>query len=244
MKKNFITGSSDGLGFLAAKALLAKGCQVVLHARNAERRNQTLQKISGVDVVVGDLSNIEETIKLAEAVNAFGAFDTVIHNAGVYNASSKDIFAVNVLAPYILTCRMYRPKKLIYLSSDMHLQGQIKLHNLENNLQEINYSDSKLFVLMLCKAIARNWRGVESNAVDPGWVPTKMGGSQASDSLEKGIETQIWLALRRNKDVGLSGHYWNHKKKARFHISADDIDLQERLITMCEKYTGCKFAHF
>ena len=55
-------------------------------------------------VLTGDLSNIEQTVKLARAVNALGAFDAVIHNAGVYRASAKEVFAVNALAPYILTC--------------------------------------------------------------------------------------------------------------------------------------------
>src|SRR3954470_6642074 len=105
MASIFITGSADGLGQLTAKALIAQGHLVVLHARNEKRAQEALDKIPGAEAVVtADLSSIEETKQLASKVNAFGKFDTVIHNAGVYYASAKKIFAVNTLAPYILTC--------------------------------------------------------------------------------------------------------------------------------------------
>src|ERR1700712_2678835 len=128
MARIFITGSADGLGSLSAKALIEQGHEVVLHARNAERRQEAIKKVPGAQsVVTGDLSNIEETKKVAESVNALGAFDVVIHNAGVYQTSAKEIFAVNVLAPYILTCLIQKPKRLIYLSSGMHQGGHAKL---------------------------------------------------------------------------------------------------------------------
>lgn len=126
---------------------------------------------------------MEETKKLTESVNALGVFDAVIHNAGVYRASPKEIFAVNTLAPYILTCLIQKPKRLIYLSSGMHLQGHSKLNVFTNEISRITYSDSKLHVLLLSMAVARKWPGVYSNAVDLGWVPTKMGGNGAPDDL-------------------------------------------------------------
>jgi len=85
-------------------------------------------------------------------VNALGTFDTVIHNAGVYQTSAKEIFAVNTLAPYILTYLIQKPKRLVYLTSGMHLQGRSKLENFKTNINKITYSDSKLHVMMLCKA--------------------------------------------------------------------------------------------
>jgi NAD(P)-dependent dehydrogenase (short-subunit alcohol dehydrogenase family) len=109
MANVFITGSADGLGQLAVEALINEGHEVVLHARNAERGREALKKIKGASkVLTADLSNMEETKILAEQVNSLGAFDAVIHNAGVYRASGKDIFAVNTLAPYILNfCRQH-----------------------------------------------------------------------------------------------------------------------------------------
>src|ERR1043165_1089406 len=118
MARIFITGSADGLGQLAAQSLIDHGHDVVLHARNSARARDAMKKTPGADTaLVADLANIEETKRLAEQANVMGTFDAVIHNAGIYNGSAKELFAVNVLAPYILTCFMNRPGRLIYMSS-------------------------------------------------------------------------------------------------------------------------------
>jgi NAD(P)-dependent dehydrogenase (short-subunit alcohol dehydrogenase family) len=242
MARIFITGSADGLGMLAAKALIAQGHQVVLHARNEERGQEALAKVPGAEsVVTADLSGIEETQQLASKVNALGAFDAVIHNAGVYNASAEDIFAVNTLAPYILTCLIEKPKRLIYLSSDMHLQGRSKLEHLKTDISRITYSDSKLHVLMLCKAVARKWSQVYANALDPGWVPTKMGGQGAPDDLKKGYETQVWLAVSNERQAKVSGRFFYHQKETRYNPEADDVLLQERFLDLCKEITDVSF---
>lgn len=243
MAKIFITGSSDGLGLLAAKALIDNGHQVVLHARTVERKEDTLQKIQGAEAVLtADLSSIKETKGLAREVNKLGVFDAVIHNAGVYNASAEQTFTVNVLAPYILTSLIEKPKRLIYLTSDMHLQGQPKLEYLETDIQRINYSDSKLQVLMLCKAVARNWNNVYANAVNPGWVPTKMGGNHAPDSLRKGYETQVWLATSNDEEAKVSGRYFFHQKSEHSHEATDKVVLQDKLMQLCKALTGVRFV--
>src|SRR6185436_12183263 len=156
MARIFITGSADGLGQLSAKRLIELGHKVVLHARDAERGRDAIKKNPEAgSVLTGDLSNIEETKMLAEEVNKFGAFDAVVHNAGVYRASAKDIFAVNTLAPYILTCLVQKPKRLIYLTSGMHLHGRFKPDSFKTGTSHVTYSDSKLHVVMLCLAVAR-----------------------------------------------------------------------------------------
>jgi NAD(P)-dependent dehydrogenase (short-subunit alcohol dehydrogenase family) len=166
MAKIFITGSADGLGQLAAKALIAQGHKVVLHARNTKRGKEALDKVPGAQTIVtADLSSIEETKRLGEEVNSLGTFDAVIHNAGLYRASPEDMFAVNTLAPYILTCLIRKPKRVTYLSSDMQESGSSKLDSFKTNVGRISYSDTKLHVLMLCKAVARKWSNVYSNAV-------------------------------------------------------------------------------
>lgn len=242
MARIFITGSADGLGQLAAKALITKGHQVVLHARNEKRGREALDKVPGAEsVVTADLGSIEETKQLASKVNALEKFDAVIHNAGVYNAPAEEIFAVNTLVPYILTCLIQRPKRLIYLSSDMHLQGRSKLDSFKTEISRITYSDSKLHVLMLCMAVARKWPGVYANAVDPGWVPTKMGGQGAPDDLQKGYETQVWLAVSDDEKALVSGRYFHHRKESRHNPEADDESLQERFLSLCEEITGASF---
>ena len=242
MARIFITGSADGLGQLAAKALIAQGHEVVLHARNERRGLDALDKVPGAEsVVTADLGSIDETKQLASKVNALGEFDAVIHNAGVYNASAKEIFTVNTLAPYILTCLIQRPKRLIYLSSDMHLQGRSKLERFKTETGRITYSDSKLHVLMLCMAVARKWPQVYANALDPGWVPTKMGGQGAPDDLQKGYETQVWLAVSDDEKAKVSGRYFYHRKESGHNPDADDSLVQERFLSLCQEVTGVSF---
>ena len=242
MTRVFITGAADGLGQLAAKALVAQGHEVVLHARNGERGQEALEKVPGAQsVVTADLSSIDETKDLASKVNSLAPFDAVIHNAGVYRVGPEQIFAVNTLAPYILTCLIEKPHRLIYMSSGMHLQGRAKLESFTTDVGRMTYSDSKLHVLMLCKAVARKWPQVFANAVDPGWVPTKMGGQGAPDPLQKGYETQVWLAVSSDKAATESGGYFYHKKQARYNPEADDVHLQERFLSLCHQITGVAF---
>lgn len=241
MARVFITGSADGLGQLAARSLIQQGHGVVLHARNARRALDAREAVPDAEaVLIGDLARPDETQRLAEDVNALGRFDAVIHNAGVYQASGKDLLAVNTLGPYILTCLIAKPGRLIYLSSGMHLQGDPSLKSIATGGGAISYSDSKLHVVLLTKAVARRWPGVYANAVDPGWVPTKMGGRGAPDDLGQGVETQVWLAVSDEAGAKVSGRYFFHKGEARSQAAADRQDLQEELLLVCERVTGVR----
>ena len=254
MARIFITGSADGLGQLAAKELIRLGHQVVLHARNAERGKQALHNVPAAeDVLIADLSSLDETKALASKANASGKFDAVIHNAGVYRVSRDSvtadglplIFAVNSVAPYVLTCLMHKPKRLIYLSSGMHLHGNPNLNNLptviDSRMNHVSYSDTKLHDVILAMAVGRKWPDVYSNAVDPGWVPTKMGGAGAPDNLEKGFKTQVWLAVSNDSEAKASGYYFHHQKKAHYLPAAKDSSIQEQFLALCEQITGVRF---
>lgn len=211
----------------------------MLHARNEKREQEALDKVPGAEAAVAaDLSSIEEAKELASKVNVLGAFDAVIHNAGVYRASANEIFYVNTLAPYILTCLIQKPKRLIYLSSDMHEGGRSKLESFKTDISRITYSDSKLQVLMLCKAVARKWPDVYANALNPGWVPTKMGRQGAPDDLKKGYQTQGWLAVSDDEKAKVSGRYFYHQKETHYNPEADDVQLQEKFLTLCKEIAG------
>jgi NAD(P)-dependent dehydrogenase (short-subunit alcohol dehydrogenase family) len=131
---------------------------------------------------------------VADRVSRLGRVDAVIHNAGVLRGSH--ILPVNVVAPYLLTVLIERPQRLEYLSSDMHASGRANVDDLDWSGQRptASYSDSKLVLTTFAMAVARLWPDVYSNAVDPGWVPTKMGGPAAPDDLRLGHLTQEWLA--------------------------------------------------
>jgi len=240
MARIFITGSSDGLGLLAAKHLVHEGNKVVLHARNEKRAKEAFAGVPGAEhVLTADLSIATEVKRLAEEANALGTFDVVIHNAGVYQVANDIIFRVNTLAPYMLTCLMNRPDRLVYLSSGLHMQGSHFLNGFGQG--RVSYSDSKLHMVLLAKVITRKWQGVYANAVDPGWVPTKMGGLGAPGSLKKGYETQSWLAVSNEKEAMVSGRYFYHRKEKNHHPKADDTELQERFLKLCEAASGVRF---
>src|SRR4051812_410807 len=109
MARIFVTGSADGLGKAAADTLLSAGHQVVVHVRAKNRLPAVQQLLArGATAVVGDLTELEQTRAVADQVNALGAMDAVIHNAGVYAGAT--VLPVNVVAPYALTALMHRPK--------------------------------------------------------------------------------------------------------------------------------------
>lgn len=121
------------------------------------------------------------------------------------------------------------------------MSGHAKLDDLESNMNRINYSDSKLLVLMLCLATARLWKDVYANTVNPGWVPTKMGGRSAPDDLQKGYETQVWLATSNDDNAKVSGRYFFHQQESRFNPEAEDITLQQKFLSTCQSLTGISF---
>src|SRR5215472_9274551 len=170
MSRVFITGSTDGLGYAAAQALIEDGHEVVLHARSRERATAVsdLAKKS-LGVVVGDLSSAVDTRQVAEHVNTIGRMDAVIHNAGIYRVPGRSAtpeghaktLAVNTLAPYILTALIERPDRLVYLSSGMHRGGRPTLSDIDwvkrRWDQTQAYSESKLYITALALAVARRW---------------------------------------------------------------------------------------
>ena len=254
MARMFITGSADGLGLMEARLLVEQGHQVVLHGRSRQRANEALSKVTGaLSAVVGDLASIAETKSLADQVNELGQFDAVIHNAGIYHVPHDTrtvddlplIFVVNSLAPYILTCLIKRPKRLIYTSSGMHRSGDASLNDLIWSSRPWDassaYSDSKLHNAILAFAVARKWPDVLSHAVDPGWVATKMGGPGAPVSVEEGARTQVWLAASQDKEVLVSGRYFHHLQPGSCHPAAADPAVQEKYLAVCGRLSGIAF---
>lgn len=243
MSRIFITGSTDGLGLAAARALMAEGHEVVLHARSSERA-ATLPDLAArsAGIVTGDLASAADTRAIARQVQKLGRMNAIIHNAGIYREPSRGAtaeghaktLAVNTLAPYLLTALIERPDRLIYLSSGMHRGADGALRDidwLERRWEASRaYSESKLYVTALALAVARHWPQVLSNAVDPGWVPTKMGGPGAPDDLAQGHLTQTWLAVSEDSAARTSGGYWHHRKRQQPAAEALDPDFQDRLI--------------
>jgi NAD(P)-dependent dehydrogenase (short-subunit alcohol dehydrogenase family) len=196
----------------------------------------------GAAAVVGDLSDLEETRGVADQVNRLGRMDAVIHNAGVERG--PHVLPVNVVAPYLLTALTHRPHRLIYLSSSMHRGGRAGLTGLDwsGRRSTGSYSDSKLFVTTLAIAVGRIWTDVASNAVDPGWVPTRMGGPGAPDDLRLGHLTQEWLATSDDPEARTSGGYWYHQRRAEPAPSVHDQRFQEQLLEELARFTATRLG--
>ena len=251
MPRIFITGSTDGLGRAAAGVLIGEGHDVVLHARSRRRAAALRDLAPGVaGVVIGDLSSAAATRELAAQVNGIGRMDAVIHNAGVFLEPSRSAtaeghaktLAVNTLAPYMLTALIDRPDRLVYLTSGLHHAGAGSLRDIDWTARRWNaaqaYSESKLQVTALALTLARAWPDVLSNAVDPGWVPTKMGGPGATDDLEQGHRTQTWLAVSNDTAATASGGYWYHRKRQTPAPEAGDPAFQDQLMDRLATLTG------
>ena len=251
MARIFITGSTDGLGRAAARSLLGDGHGVVLHARSTERASTLADLASqAAGVVIGDLRSATETRRIAEQVNAIGRMDAVIHNAGIYTKQSRGstpeghagILAVNTLAPFMLTALIERPGPLVYLSSGLHRGGEGSLRDLDWNERPWDparaYAESKLHVVALAFYIARRWPDVLSNAVDPGWVRTRMGGASAPVDIHTGQRTQSWLAVSTEPAAMVTGRYWHDMKPELPAAEAMDIAFQDKLAVRLQELAG------
>jgi len=256
MARVFITGSSTGLGLMAATLLVEQGHNVVLHARDNARAKRAAKALPKADAILeGNVTTIAGTQRLAEQANRHGPFDAVIHNVGIgYREPQRiqtadglsHVFAINTLAPYILTALMEPPKRLVYMSSGLHRDASANLEDLNWKDRRWNgldaYSETKLHDVMLAFAISRRWPGTYSNALEPGWVATRMGGSDAPDDLDQAHRTQVWLAVSNDPLARGTGRYFYHMRPCALNPEATNVKLQDRLIEACEKISGIKLA--
>ena len=255
MGRIFITGSSDGLGLASARTLLRDGHDVTLHARTPERAAALRHLVpDAAAIVVGDLSSAAETRGIADQVNRIGRMDAVIQNAGVYLLPARGAtpeghattLAVNSLAPFLLSVLLERPARMIFLSSGLHRGGEGSLKDLDWTERRWDgaraYAESKLHVAAMAFALARRWPNVLSNAVDPGWVRTRMGGPGAPVDLETGQRTQSWLAVGDEPAARASGCYWHHMAVEQPAEEVRDPAFQDQLIDRFQDLTGKALA--
>ena len=224
-------------GALPRESLAAEGHKVVVHARSEERATVLAPLVArGAELLIADLSDRNDVLRLAAELNDAEPLDAVIHNAGVWRG--RAVMPVNIVAPYLLTALVPTPR-LVYLSSGSHYGGHASTSGIDWRGQHAgSYEDSKLFVTTLMAAVARLRPGVLSNAVDPGWVPTRMGGAGAPDDLDLGHQTQEWLATSDDPEALTTGGYWYHAERHQPHHAVNDQSFQDRLLQALAEETG------
>ncbi len=250
MARIFITGSTQGVGRNAAEVLVAKGHEVVLHARS-EQRAETVKDLAdnALAVLTGDLASLAETRKLAEQLNSIGPMDAIIHNAGIIDDSRElaghgllRVLMVNAVAPYLLSVLAIRPKRLIFTGSSMHRGHDQVLDDMNWTLRRWSgssaYGESKLLAVTVANGLARRWPDVHCNAVDPGWVPTRMGGRAATDDLATAHVTQCWLATSSETEARVSGAYWYHMRSQEPDARVRDPGFQDEVLERFATMTG------
>ncbi|TDN45485.1 short-subunit dehydrogenase [Curtobacterium flaccumfaciens] len=237
MSRILVTGSTDGLGRATADALLHAGHDVVVHARTPDRARAVADLVErGAALSVVDLADRDAVVAAARELDAGAPIDAVVHNAGVL--SGRSVIPVNVVAPYLFTALLRTPTRHVYLSSGMHRGGRPQLDGVDwdGGSATNTYSDSKLFVTALTLAVAERRPGVLSNAVDPGWVPTKMGGAGAPDDFALGHRTQQDLVTDPNATV--TGGYWFRGAQQKPHPAARDRRFRDDLVDALQGATG------
>ena len=249
MARVFVTGSTQGVGRNAAEALLAAGHEVILHARDAERAETLGGLAARARVLTGDLASLAQTRALSLDLNAIGRVDAIIHNAGVMDdarAETPDglprVLMVNALAPYVLSLLADQPRRLIFTGSSMHRGHSRVMEDLEWTRRRWSgsqaYGESKLLVTALSAGLARRLPGAPCNTVDPGWVPTRMGGPSASDPLDQAHVTQCWLAASDDPAAQESGAYWRHMRRQPPDPKVSDPDFQDEVIARFAALSG------
>ena len=243
-----ITGATDGIGLATTRVLLAAGHRVLVHARSEARGLPVVQELAGDAVLVtGDLARLAEVRTLAEQVAEHGPVDVLVHNAGVWVRGDtprvtpdgfETTFAVNVLAPHLLTALLADQVsgRLLWLGSGMARSGRVRPEALGAEREPRQaYADSKACDVALAIAWGRRLPRVASAAVDPGWVKTKLASRGAPGDPSQSADTLLYCAT----DADLTrAPYWRDRRPLPVPEHLRDPGLQDALAAGCDRLAG------
>jgi len=269
-----ITGATSGIGKETARALAEKGARVVMINRNPPKAEEVAEELrrtatGSVELLKGDMSSFASIREAAaDALERFPRIDVFISNAGVFRARRhesadglEEVFAVNHLAPFLLTnlllerLKASTPSRVVIVASEAHRGATLDYEDLLLERRYgawKSYSRSKLSNIMFTYALARRLEGsgVTANCLHPGFVATRLGSGNKipirpvyillrpfTISPKKGAETSVFLASSPDVD-GVSGKYFDQKRESRSSRVSHDEEGQELLWEMSAKLTG------
>jgi len=192
-----VTGATAGIGKITATALAAQGAVLVLHGRNQEKAELSVNQIKAetgneyISYVLADFSNLDQVRELANNFQErFDHLHVLVNNAGGFfnkriptSYGVEMTFLVNHLAPFLLTnlllgtIKNSSSARIVNISSEGHRQGKIDLTDLgfERGYFGMKaYGRSKLANILFTYELARRLEGtgVTVNALHPGHIAT------------------------------------------------------------------------
>jgi NAD(P)-dependent dehydrogenase (short-subunit alcohol dehydrogenase family) len=240
-----ITGSSDGIGLATARVLVADGHRVLIHARSRGRGRPVLEQLGGeATLVTGNLAQLDEVHRLADQIRANGPVDTLVHNAGVWVRGNtprttadglETTFAVNVLAPHLLTSLLAADLqgRLLWLGSSTAHYGRPDPATLGRPQEPSQaYSDSKACDVALALAWGRRLPRIASAAVDPGWVKTKLASAGAPGDVTSSADTLAYCCTEADL---ASAPYWKDRAPTPVPRHLQDEALQDAIASACDR---------
>jgi NAD(P)-dependent dehydrogenase (short-subunit alcohol dehydrogenase family) len=251
-----VTGATDGIGLATARRLLTAGHRVLVHARTEQRGRPVLEALAPAGgeavLVTGDLARLEEVQGLAAQVRALGPLDVLVHNAGVWVRGStppttvdgfETTFAVNVLAPHLLTHLLGSQvrSRVVWLGSGMAGSGRPEPATLGRpQPAQRAYADSKACDVALAVAWGARLPQIASAALDPGWVPTKLASSGAPGRVEDSATALVACctpAADGGVDLG-SAPYWKGRRPVPLPSRLRDPTFCEEVAAACDGLLG------
>jgi len=248
MTSVLVTGATDGLGRVVAYDLAARGLEVLVHGRSAERASTVAEETGASGVYLADFSVLAEVRALAEALPRV---DVLVNNAGLISEERvvtgdglELTFQVNHLAPFLLTTRLLErdpPRRVVHVASAGQARPDFDDLMLEHGYDEWRaYRQSKLAQIMFSFESARRYPDVESVALHPAtFMDTKMVRSRVgapASTVQEGADATVRLASESDLDV--QGRYFDGLREGRPDAMAYDADARKRLWDVSEQLLG------
>lgn len=274
-----VTGGTSGIGLETAKQLARLGATVIIVGRDATKSAATVAQIrqhsgnANVEFLLADLSAQAQVRALAEQFRRrYARLDVLINNAGVAMMRRQEsvdgiemTFAINVLAPFILThdlldvLKASAPSRIINVASTLHKNAKFNFDDVQMKRKYdglMAYNNSKLALLWFTYELARRLEGtgVTVNALHPGavrtnliarngwfykWIVNPIFSLQAI-SAEQGAQTSVYLASSPDVEK-VTGKYFGKCKPRESSPASYDEESQKRLWRLCEEMTGIRY---
>ena len=210
-----ITGASRGIGYLSAKFMASRGCNLILHARTQEHVKKVIDEVraEGVEAfgVAAELNDPEAVRQMLREIDALGVnVEIILNNAGLQIAYRAEYFStpvrdytesfmINTIAPAMI-CYHFMP--------EMIRNGFGRILNTTSGIalepQQAGYSASKAALDKITIDLGSTVDGTDVmiNLTDPGWCRTDLGGPNAPNAPESAIPGIVVGAFMDDKKSG------------------------------------------